>query len=259
MRFGDITGWFQRPESGLVCLCTPCTRLTENHVFRDVPTRWRHSASSKVAAPPWPRRRSPARSRAAAPWRALYLDSLGGSNSRASMLLASFLKCVSEDKEQPSAGADTVMSAVRVQVPQQHNGYDCGFYLVMCARPHPLRAPCLAASSRPPSFASHCGAPSCLTGDAVPRDAQVCEQAGGQSRGAQQALERAGGWLTPSSTWPLPSGSTADPPTHARTHARTRPPNQQLAAHCYLPGFPPAPVYLGRDRHPARRHARNGQ
>ena len=49
MRFGDITEWFQRPESGLICLCTPCTRLTENHVRRDVPTRWRHSASSKVA------------------------------------------------------------------------------------------------------------------------------------------------------------------------------------------------------------------
>merc|ERR1712008_390594 len=36
-----------------------------------------------------------------------------------------------QPQEQPSAGADTVMSAVRVQVPQQHNGYDCGFYLVM--------------------------------------------------------------------------------------------------------------------------------
>jgi len=30
------------------------------------------------------------------------------------------------------------------------------------------------------------------------------------------------------------NGSTADPRMHARTH----PPNQQLAAHCYLPGFP---------------------
>ena len=49
MRFGDSAQWFQRPESGLVCLCTPCTRLTENHVRRNVPTRWRHSASSKVA------------------------------------------------------------------------------------------------------------------------------------------------------------------------------------------------------------------
>ena len=137
------------------------------------------------------------------------------------MLLASFLKCVSEDKEQPSAGADTVMSAVRVQVPQQHNGYDCGFYLVMCARPHPLRAPCLAASSRPPSFASHCGAPSCLTGDAVPRDAQVCEQAGGQSRGAQQALERAEVDGSRRAQGGLCQAEA--PRTHARTHARAHP------------------------------------
>ena len=197
-----------------------------------------------TSAPGSSRRKS-----AAAPWRALYLDSLGGSKPRASALLGSFLKCVSEDtKQQPNAGADALMTALRVQVPQQPNHYDCGFYLVMCApptphTPHPTPpAPPLASTCEHPpscellpSFASHCGALSCLTGA---RCALWCP---GLSTSWQRISARStsfgasrSGWLTPSSRWPLPSGSTADPRMHARTH----PPNQQLAAHCYLPGFP---------------------
>ena len=40
------------------------------------------------------------------------------------------------------------MTALRVRVPQQHNMYDCGFYLFMCAR-HP--SPC---HPQPPPVAS---------------------------------------------------------------------------------------------------------
>ena len=91
------------------------------------------------------------RTAASAPWRALYLDSLGGSKPGASGLLGSFLKCVSDDKEQPGAGADSLMSAVRVQAPQQPNHYDCGFYMVMCARPPFASTHLAAASMRAPA------------------------------------------------------------------------------------------------------------